>query len=494
MSARSLAPLRRFVVPICIAILALAPALAAVRPVAAADLLIGGAAQIVDADGDPVNLRDSASLDAGILAAVPEGSIVDLLSGPVASDDGMAWYRVAFEGQTGYMSADFLAEYTGDGNGGSGDGAVVTSRVNLRGGPSTADDVVTVLDEGENVTLTGGMQNGFYPASTANGDAGWVYGAYLAVNGSGTGSSARTNDALNLRSGPSTGDNVILVMPAGSAVTITGNESNGFLPVTYNGTSGWASAHYLSSSGQPAQTTDDVNFRAGPSLSSNVIRVVASGRTVLVTGDAVDGFYPVDFDGESGWISTSFVSVSGAVPTTPTTPTTPAPEPVASAIVWPMSGGEWTISQGYHGPYGHYSSGLWAYDNSFDLIRTDGSTAGQTVYAPVNGTVTWTEAATGGIAIDIGNGHAVALFHLTLDPSIGAGDTVSQGEVLGTVSGPGGPGYSDLPHIHITLWETSDGGNWSRTAAPFTGDYAISGESFPDTGEASAWSGTLIYP
>ena len=494
MSARTLAPLRRLTIPICIAILALAPALATVRSVAAADLLIGGAAQIVDADGDPVNLRESASINADILGAVPEGAIVDVLGGPVTSNDGMAWYRVAFDGQTGYMSADFLAEYTGDGGGGSGDGAVVTSRVNLRGGPSTADDVIAVLDEGDSVTLTGGMENGFYPITTSNGDDGWVYGAYLAVNASASGSSARTNDALNLRSGPSTGDDVILVIPAGSAVTITGNESNGFLPVTYNGTSGWASSHYLSGSGQPAQTTDDVNFRTGPSLSSDVIRVVAPGRTVLVTGDAVDGFYPVDFDGESGWISTSFVSVDGSSPTTPTTPAAPDPEPVASAIVWPMAGGEWTISQGYHGPFGHYSSGLWAYDYSFDLIRTDGSTAGQTVFSPVSGTVTWTEAGSGGIAIDIGNGHAVALFHLTLDPSIGTGDSVSQGEVIGTVSGPGGPGFSDLAHIHITLWETSDGGNWSRIAAPFTGDYAISGASFPDTGAASAWSGTLIYP
>ena len=493
MFARSNAPRRRFFIPILIALLAIVPTLGGVSSASAADLLIGGAAQIVDADGDPVHLRETASLSATILESVPEGSIVDVLDGPVESSDGMSWYCVAFDGTTGYMSADYLAEYTGDGGGGSGDRAVITDRVNLRGGPSTADEIITVLSTGDDVTLNGGIENGFYPVTTSAGDDGWVYGAYLAVNSSSSGSAARTNDALNLRDGPSASDAVLVVIPAGSTVTVTGADSTGYLPVDYNGTSGWAAAQYLSSSGEPTQTTDDVNFRTGASLTSDVIGVVASGRTVLVTGDAVDGFYPVDFDGESGWMSTDFISVSGSAPTTPDEPA-PAPEPVSSEIIWPMSGGEWTISQGYNGPYGHYSSGLWAYGYSFDLIRTDDTTAGQTVYSPVDGTITWTEAATGGLAIDIGNGHAVALFHLTLDPSLGAGDTISQGQVLGYVSGPDGAGFSDLPHIHLTLWETTDGGNWSRTAVPFTGAYAISGEEFPDTGELSAWSGTLIFP
>ena len=43
-------------------------------------------------------------------------------------------------------------------------------------------------------------------------------------------------------------------------------------------------------------------------------------------------------------------------------------------------------------------------------------------------------------------------------------------------------------------WETTDGGNWSRTAAPFTGVYGIAGEDFPYTGGSNAWAGTLIYP
>ena len=467
----------------------LAPALSEVHTVLADDLLIGGAAIIADANGDNVRLRDEPSLSGEIIDELPEGTILDVLGGPTGDDD--SWYRVAIDGETGYMSAEYLQEYTGDGNGGSGDSAVITDEVNLRGGPSTADEVLDVLTEGDNVTLTGGIENGFYPVTTADGIDGWVYGAYLAVEGSAAGDTARTNDALNLRAGPSTSDDVITVIPAGSSVTITGAADGDFVPVDFDGMSGWVAQQYLSSSGEPAETTDDVNFRTGPDLGSDVIRVIESGRTILVTGDDVDGFYPVDFDGESGWVSIDYVSIGGETPVTPAEEPEPEPEPVSYNIIWPVQGGTWQISQGYNGS-SHYCDGLWAYCYSFDLINTNGNTAGQTVYSPVSGTVTWTEDASGGVSIDMGNGHAFAMFHITT--SLQAGDSVAQGEAIGHISGPGENGNMGFDHVHIALWETSDGGNWSRIAVPFVGDYSIAGESFPDVGGGNQWYGTNFNP
>ncbi|CAN5699894.1 hypothetical protein BH09CHL1_BH09CHL1_15440 [soil metagenome] len=464
----------------------LVPALSSIRSVEAADLLVGGAAIIADANGDNVRLRDEGSVSGEIIDEFPEGTIVDVLGGPTGDDDN--WYRVAVDGETGYMIADYLQEYTGDGNGGSGDSAVITDTVNLRGGPSTADDVIGGLSTGDDVTLTGDIENGFYPVTTSGGTDGWVYGAYLAVEGSASGTTARTNDSLNLRSGPSTSDDVITVIPAGSSVTITGAADGDFVPVDFDGMSGWVAEQYLSTDGSSAETTSDVNFRTGASLTSDVIRVIDPGTTILVTGEAVDGFYPVDFDGESGWVSTSYVSIGGETPTTPSGEPEPEPEPVSYNIIWPVQGGTWQVSQGYHGS-SHYCDGLWAYCYSFDLVNTNGDTAGQTVYSPVSGTVKWTEDATGGVSIDMGNGHAFAIFHITT--SLQAGDTVTQGEAIGHISGPGENGNMGFDHIHITLWETTDGGNWSRVAVPFVGDYGIAGQSFPDGTE---WYGTTFNP
>ena len=56
---------------------------------------------------------------------------------------------------------------------------------------------------------------------------------------------ATTTVALSLRSGAGTGHPVVLVMPAGSTVTITDESSSGFAPIAYQGTYVWASEAYL---------------------------------------------------------------------------------------------------------------------------------------------------------------------------------------------------------------------------------------------------------
>ncbi len=66
--------------------------------------------------------------------------------------------------------------------------------------------------------------------------------------------------------------------------------------------------------------------------------------------------------------------------------------------------------------------------------------------------------------------------------------------MIGTVSFPGGEGFQQVPHIHLTLWQTNDGGNWDRHAAPFTGQFAISGNSFPADGSPYQWSGFEFTP
>lgn len=51
--------------------------------------------------------------------------------------------------------------------------------------------------------------------------------------------------SLNLRSGPSTSYAVLKSMPNGATVTVVSGPSNGWYQVTYQGTTGWASAMYL---------------------------------------------------------------------------------------------------------------------------------------------------------------------------------------------------------------------------------------------------------
>jgi hypothetical protein len=85
------------------------------------------------------------------------------------------------------------------------------------------------------------------------------------------------------------------------------------------------------------------------------------------------------------------------------------------------------------------------------------------------------------------------MFHCTFLPGLGRGQAVQRGQYLGTISGPGGPGYAVTPHVDMTLWRTSDGG-FTRSATPFSGANAIAGVSFPDVGGFNQHYGTVVYP
>jgi uncharacterized protein YraI len=342
-------------------------------------------------------------------------------------------------------------------------------------------------------------------------------------------------DVVNLRAGPSEGDDVLRVLPAGGAVTITGPTSDGWTPVWYNGTWGFISTDLLSidaaAPAPPAQetassaaapvadaalesgsgelvatTTSDVNLRGGPDITAPVMGAIPAGVALTPLAGPEAGFYQVAYGDQAGWVAAEFVEVSADFEQRADTERrqtegkVEGSEPAgnvergAGGIIWPVSGGLWYIMQGYNGSSHQNQDSLWQYEYSLDLARRDGNTAGQSVISPVNGVVRWTDPSTGGISIDIGNGHAVAMFHVTFMSGLEAGSVVRQGQYLGEISGPGGPGFVGTAHLHFTLWASDDNGNWDRQAVPFTGQYAISGMDFPDTGGGQQHSGTEFRP
>lgn len=146
--------------------------------------------------------------------------------------------------------------------------------------------------------------------------------------------SARVTEALNLRTGPSTNDAIIAVMPAGANVSLDGGAQNGFLSLSYNGNWGWAHGDWISTSGSaPAPTTNTgatgtayvidgaLNLRSGPSLGNSVITVMPNGAAVSLTGETSGGFLGVVYNGTSGWAFADYLRTGGSAPA----PSQPAP-------------------------------------------------------------------------------------------------------------------------------------------------------------------------
>ena len=122
--------------------------------------------------------------------------------------------------------------------------AYTTARLNLRAAPSTTAKVLLVIPNGAEVgRATSGDTNGFAKV-TYNGTTGWASTAYLRWPAADA-NTATTTAALNLRAAPSTTAKVILVIPAGSKVTLTGQGSGSYAYVIYQGTSGYAASAYL---------------------------------------------------------------------------------------------------------------------------------------------------------------------------------------------------------------------------------------------------------
>ena len=276
--------------------------------------------------------------------------------------------------------------------------------------------------------------------------------------------------------------------------------------------------------GETATAAEQVWVRAEPTTESPILGELLTGDEVMLHGESENGFVSVIHGDNIGWVYSAYLILPGdsssdvteapaPAETNPTEPQeTPAPTTVpetpvpteapaeeaapatGSMISWPVAGGEWEILQGYNGSSHQNNSDLWQYRDSLDLVRTDGSTAGQTIYSPVSGTVRWLDPATGGVSIDLGNGYSVALFHVTFYDSVTEGSTLTQGEAIGYISGPGEAGYVSTPHAHIAVWATSDGGNWNRVSVPFEGETAISGYSLPNDGTGFQHTGIVFNP
>jgi uncharacterized protein YraI len=296
----------------------------------ASNSLVGGsraAAATVATTTDYLNLRSGPGLENPVLRVIPVGATVS-----VAGDPENGFYPVAYGGTNGWASGDYLTF------GGTSGSATTTDYLNLRAGPSLDEAVLTVMPPGSAVTLTGDASGDFVSVSYAGMD-GWAARAYLDLDGDeggggAVGGSAIVVEDLNLRDGPSLGATVLLVMPAGVEVGLTGEREAGFAEVVYGGVRGWAFSTYLDDgdlgqvppSAPPANpfgyappapgsgtaiVTEDLNLRTAASTDADVRDVMPAGATVTLTGSFQGGYFLVLYGGERGWASSTYLLTGG---------------------------------------------------------------------------------------------------------------------------------------------------------------------------------------
>ena len=124
------------------------------------------------------------------------------------------------------------------------------------------------------------------------------------------------NESITLRTADSTSAKEIRQIPLGAAVSFMENAANGFYKVSYNGSTGYALAsylsvdpynHYVASTTAATDTSWTGKVRKTPSTKGEEITKIPLGAIVTVYSGADNGFYYINYGGIEGYALASYI-------------------------------------------------------------------------------------------------------------------------------------------------------------------------------------------
>lgn len=227
-----------------------------------------------------LNLRQGPGTSYNIIGELSSGTNVQIIS-----QCNSNWYKVQYNGTTGYVYAPCISIVSGNlSSSSSKTGTVINLsgdiQLNFRLGPSTNDTVIGGLSEGTTFTVLS-ESNGWYKINY-DGTIGYVYGYYVSVgNNSSSLSNSSSNTSksgvvsnlnsgvdLNFRSGPNTDYSIIGELSEGTSVTIL-SENNGWYKINYDGTVGYVYSDYISIGSATSNVSNSSTASVSKSSSSH---------------------------------------------------------------------------------------------------------------------------------------------------------------------------------------------------------------------------------
>ncbi len=265
-----------------------------------------------------VNLRKGPGLDYRVICAVEEG--VRLSYDRTGKDDrGVVWYRVRYDGHTGWVSSMYARKGGGD----AGEPVTTTNNVHLRSGPGVDYASRAIIDAGTKLTYDRVAEDEYgaiwYHVSYA-GKAGWISSRYARKGGGDITGKVTTTGDVHLRSGPDRDYASRCVVPKGTALSYdrTEQDERGVIwyRVRYDGKTGWVSSMYARQGGGSSaksdriRTTGSVHLRSGPGLDYASKGTIDEGVTLTYDRTSKDErgvvWYHVSYNGKAGWVSSRF--------------------------------------------------------------------------------------------------------------------------------------------------------------------------------------------
>jgi mannosyl-glycoprotein endo-beta-N-acetylglucosaminidase len=292
-----------------------------------------------------LNMRNSASTSAAIIASLKKGTAVTIYA------ESNGWAKINANGKVGYVSTSYLSAQASANYAAKPPSGVITKYVevnkgtlNVRTAASTSSAVIAALTKGTAVTVYS-EANGWAKVNV-NGKEGYVSSKYLASQNSSTPSVPVTpvtpapapqaaapitkyvnvgSGSLNMRNGTSTSSSVIVKLAKGTGVKVL-SESAGWAKVEVYGKTGYVSSAYLSENPStvnspvtvPAPTTtkyvnvspgSSLNVRKGPSATSGILTKLPAGTEVTLFSDA-NGWAKIQVNGQEGYVSSEYLALA----------------------------------------------------------------------------------------------------------------------------------------------------------------------------------------
>ena len=206
-----------------------------------------------------VNIRSGASTNTDIVKTLAGNTDVEILE-----NQSNGWSRVRQGGSTGFIRSDLLS-VSGASSSQAATTLKTTSTVNLRSGPSTNSSIVRTLTPSTSVEVLENQSNG-WSRVRHNDASGFIRSDLLSVSGASSGAAIgtlKTVTGVNLRSGPSTNNSIIRLLPVNTDVEILENQSSGWSRVRHNGTEGFIRSDLL---GNGARTIELIDWPTARSI------------------------------------------------------------------------------------------------------------------------------------------------------------------------------------------------------------------------------------
>lgn len=248
----------------------------------------------VSTGGDTLYVRSGPGTSYSKLGYLNSGKTFSI-TGKAQDSSGTWWYRLSYNGKTGYVCSTYVKTTTSSGTTETAQSAVGTvvntgsDPLNVRKGPGTSYGVIGSLAKGKTFNIVANAKDSsgtVWYKLTYNGTYGYVSSKYVKVSSSSsssgssssgsTGSSSTTSkpvtfqmgtvttsDGLNVRTGAGTSYTRLTTLPKGTSVVITGSSKDSSGKVWYKYQYSSSKAGYICSDYVKVQTiTSNSEFEA----------------------------------------------------------------------------------------------------------------------------------------------------------------------------------------------------------------------------------------